>query len=301
MRAVVRGGHLLSKTLKEIPNVYLQEVARHLPWGFDMELIVPCEDFNAAQSIVMRKNSPIDRLLAIVFDRVVIGNYFERMGDVRTAVSLSMGAIAHTKGGSLVVHNAWNDTEIMNVGDRAVIEAAINRQLERGYEGAMLRNLDAPYKNGQASARHMELVKVKPFEDSEARVTGWEEEMENTNAVVQGADGKNKRTSHKAGKVGKGTLGVLIGEDLVTGETIRCANFTQKVKDDFWGKFGASTGKVIKIPPEYQFFKYKMQRKRSTDTSNKPRHPVFLGFRHPSDIFAVSFNSTTTKLQKVKL
>jgi len=66
--------------------------------------------------------------------------------------------------------------------------------------------MDGLYKmGGRSTAREQWLLKLKRFEDSEAVVIRVDEEMKNTNEK----DASGKRTSHKAGKVGKGVMGSL--------------------------------------------------------------------------------------------
>lgn len=81
--------------------------------------------------------------------------------------------------------------------------------LGKGYEGIMGRRANGPYKYGRSTLGEGYLLKVKRFEDAEARVIGVEEEMYNGNEAVVSELGRTKRSSHKANKSGKGMMGKL--------------------------------------------------------------------------------------------
>lgn len=153
--------------------------------------------------------------------------------------------------------------------DEKQAQQYVERQLERGFEGAMFRDPRGPYKEGKSTLRQGWLLKHKPFEDAEARVTGWFEEEENTNEAKRDATGKLKRSSAKSGKKGKGTLGGIIGIDLKTGQEVRCGGgFTKNQRIIFWR---------IRKKLLDQTFKYKKQKVGEKD---KPRHPNFIEFVH---------------------
>ena len=85
--------------------------------------------------------------------------------------------------------------------------------LAAGYEGLMARDPQGPYKNGRSTLREGYLMKLKRFEDGEARVVELEEAMENTNELERDELGRAKRSHRADGLVGKGMVGVLICED----------------------------------------------------------------------------------------
>jgi DNA ligase-1 len=111
------------------------------------------------------------------------------------------------------------------------------------------------------------MLKVKPFEDAEGRVTGWYEEQENTNEAKREITGKLKRSSAKAGKVNKGTLGGLILADVKSGVEVRVGGgFTKEQRAELWKIRELLLGKLVK---------YKKQQMGEKD---KPRHPNFVEF-----------------------
>jgi ATP-dependent DNA ligase len=72
IRATVQGGRLLSRTLKEIPNRYVQEMFADLPNGLDGELIVgdpiAPDAYRQTVSVVMSDDKPADGVRFYMFD-----------------------------------------------------------------------------------------------------------------------------------------------------------------------------------------------------------------------------------------
>jgi ATP-dependent DNA ligase len=95
-----------------------------------------------------------------------------------------------------------------NCGDVVKWEA---KWVAEGYEGVMVRAASGHYKQGGAEPRstlnEMLVAKLKRVEHHEARVLSVFEQMENTNEATRDAIGRTKRSTAKAGKVGKGVLG----------------------------------------------------------------------------------------------
>jgi hypothetical protein len=64
IRATVQGGKLLSRTLKPIPNKFLQERFGNLPEGLDGELVQGLkqdnETFKRSHMIAMKSDRPLD-------------------------------------------------------------------------------------------------------------------------------------------------------------------------------------------------------------------------------------------------
>lgn len=148
------------------------------------------------------------------------------------------------------------------------LEAYISWALKNGFEGVMLRDPEGEYKEGKSTLRQQGLLKIKPFETHEARIIDYYEEMHNTNEAKEDPSGKKKRSSAKAGKVPKGTLGGLVGLDTITGVEVRCGGgFSAAQRSGFWRDRESLVG---------QYFTYK---KQTVGEKNKPRHPNFVCIR----------------------
>jgi DNA ligase 1 len=138
---------------------------------------------------------------------------------------------------------------------------------EAGHEGLMLRDPDSCYKFGRATPVGQELVKVKTFEDAEATVIGYEEEMHNANEATVNELGRTKRSSHKANMTGKGRLGALI---VLTQEGVTFnvgSGFTDDQRLSLWTNRKVLPGLTI----TYRYF--------NSGSKDKPRFPTFVGFR----------------------
>jgi DNA ligase-1 len=145
--------------------------------------------------------------------------------------------------------------------------------LEQGYEGVMLRHPDGPYKHGRSTLKESWLLKLKRFSDSEAGVVGFQELMHNANEAKENELGKKERSHHKAGLVGRGVLGAFTVQDLKTGVEFDIGTgFTQADREIYWAMRKDLVGAIVK----YKFF--------PTGSKEKPRFPVFTGFRDKIDL-----------------
>lgn len=277
IRCLIVDGVPLSRNLKKIPNEYIQKFLSAIGEidGFDGELVVgsaTAEDlFRSTTSGVMGRKGEPDFTFWVfdVHDRPTA--YFERLEFIKERIAalhdittvaayalLGFGAVRF-RIKVLPQRTIHNDEELI------AYEA---EQVELGYEGVILRDAAAHYKFGRSTTKEGILLKVKRFEDSEALVLGVEEEMFNGNVATTNELGRTKRSSAKAGKVGKGTMGALVVRDIVTGVefNIGCG-FTAKDRERTdW------VDKVVK----YKFF--------PVGVKDKPRHPVYLGDRAPGDM-----------------
>lgn len=148
----------------------------------------------------------------------------------------------------------------------------LSEQLDRGYEGIIIRSPHGIYKEGKSTLREQYLLKVKPFTDSEGTVIGYFEEEYNGNEIVTHNDGKNRRRSCKANKLGKNSLGGLLLRDIHSGVEVRVGGgFTAEQRVSLWLLQDKLLGRIVK---------YKYQQVGMKD---KPRHPSFIDFRPEFD------------------
>lgn len=158
---------------------------------------------------------------------------------------------------------------IENLEQLAAYEA---ERLAEGWEGVMVRSMHGLYKQGRSTPREGGLLKIKRFTDDEAEIIGFVEEMENTNEKVTNELGRSKRSSHKAGKVGKGTLGAFILRNKA-GVEFQCGSgINDALAATVWANQDRYMGQLV----TYKSF--------LIGVKDAPRHPVFKAFRHPLDI-----------------
>lgn len=257
IRCVIRNGEALTRSLKPVPNRFIAAKLRGLP-DFDGELT--CGDnFQQSTSAIMSEDGEPDFTYTI-FDivRPTLG-YLDRMALLRHA------------------HKAFADNHLswllpVQCADANGLDVVVENHLAAGYEGTMLRSGDGPYKYGRSTEKEGYLLKLKPMEDAEATITGFEEQEHNTNTATRNALGRLERTSHKAGKVGKDTLGLLVVTNKQFGEFRVGTGFDDALRAKIWADRGSYVGRTIKF--RYQNFGIK----------DKPRIPVFLGFRDDRDM-----------------
>jgi DNA ligase-1 len=144
--------------------------------------------------------------------------------------------------------------------------------LSQGYEGAMLRSPQAPYKFGRSTLKEEGLIKLKRFEDAEAEITGYTELTHNDNPPEADNFGLQRRSSHKANQRPGGTLGTLVVRGIsppFTGVSFEVGSgFDFATRDQLWGLRDTLPGKTIT-------FKYQPH-----GVKDKPRSPIFKSFRH---------------------
>jgi DNA ligase-1 len=137
--------------------------------------------------------------------------------------------------------------------------------LSLGYEGIMLRSLNASYKEGRSTFNEGYIYKRKPFDDAEAVIVGFIEEMTNLNEQKEDAMGLMKRSSHQDNKVGKDTLGALILKSPLWNVEFKCGTgqgLTEVYRQHIWDNRDYYKGLTVT-------FKY-----QSYGSMDRPRVPI---------------------------
>ena len=263
IRATVQGSWLLSRSLKKIPNKQIQELFKALPNGIDGELIYgdPAHKdcYRNTTSIVMSEDKDATGIVFYAFDS------FNSPGGFSDRLKALPGLLKDTTRYYIVHHKLINNEEELLAFEADALAA--------GHEGVMVRSLNGPYKQGRSSVKEGYLLKLKRFVDSEAVITGFYEEMENQNDPETNLLGRTERSTAKDGLVGKGTLGGFEVEDTKTGIEFKLGGgFTAEMRKEFWKQRKDLIGEIVK----YKFF--------PTGSKEKPRFPVWLGFRDRRDI-----------------
>jgi DNA ligase-1 len=263
IRCLIIDGVACGRSLKPIPNKYAQKIfGRQELNGLDGELIVGLptdkEVFQVTSSGVMSIDGEPEVMFHVFDDFSESGAFHRRLHTAHRRIKKAKfcEAVPHHQIAVADDLNRWEED-----------------YLTMGYEGVMLRHPDGPYKHGRSTANEAWLLKVKRFVDAEAKVIGFSEAQHNTNEAKRNELGQLERSSHKAGKVGKQTLGALMVKDLKTGVEFDIGTgFTADQRHLLWCCGDNLIGKVVK---------YKSQQ---TGVKDKPRFPVFLGFRDKVDM-----------------
>lgn len=263
IRVIIKDNQVLSRNGKPIPNVFIQSLLKSYH-GLDGELIVghPTHPnvFQLTTSGVMSiEGTPNVRLY--VFD------------------------CWYAEGGINARYNeVLKITQNSSIADIEVVPQIIINSLEelykfeedclaKGYEGVMLRYPNAPYKNGRSTVKEGALLKLKRFSDSEAYILGMEPLLRNHNEPTKNAIGHTERSSHIYNKVADDLLGALNVKDIHTGVEFSIGSgFTEEQRREIWNKQVGLIGSIVK----YKYFE--------VGVKDKPRFPIFLGFRDKRDM-----------------
>jgi len=268
IRCLNPDGRILSRKFKPIPNKYIRSVLEKiLPVGSDGE-IMSSDSFQGCTSNVMSFEGEPE-FIYCMFDFVPDGNlntpYIKRLEKAERWLSLSSPEV-----GKIVKLLPYTI-----VDSKEEFEEYHKQNLDKGYEGSILRTLDGPYKCGRSTAREAYLLKWKPFADSECKVIGFVEGLHNVNTLGKDELGYAKRSAAKSGKIPANTLGKFLVVDIHSGVEFKCGTgkgLTQELRKEIWENQDKYLGRI---------FKYKYQ---ECGVKDKPRLPIWLGWRDPIDM-----------------
>lgn len=264
IRASVHNGVVMSRSMKPIPSKVVQEKFGKLEYeGYDGEIIYGWKNdkdvFNKSTRACMTHEFPcefsVDKLNFYIFDLISEQPYVMRYDSI-------------TENFEDNVYRAWS-TYVKSPEEVSEHEEAL---LEAGAEGIMLRDPEGKYKQGRSTLKEGILLKVKRFTDEEAVVVGFEEKMHNANEATTGELGQTKRSSHQENMVPCNTLGALVVSSEKWGEFKIGTGFDDDLRQEIWDNRENVMGKLVK-------FKY-----FETGVKDKPRFPVFLGWRSELDM-----------------
>lgn len=251
----------VSRTLKPIPNKFVQAMLSDARLeGLDGELIVGApnspECFRITSSGVMAHDKEPPFIFHVFDDfSQPEAPFQERLASVEARLK----DLNHPHC-QLVPHQLVTSVSEFEAAERSFVE--------QGFEGLMLRSLTGHYKFGRSTLKENILIKVKRFSDSEALVIGFEELLHNNNVAAMDALGHTKRSSHQDGKHGLDTLGSLLLRDVASGVEFSCGSgLSSEERQAVWNDKPAFFGQLVK----YKYF--------AVGIKDKPRHPVFLGWR----------------------
>ena len=255
IRCLTYNGVAYSRSLKPIPNKYVQLLAKTWPDGLDGELSIN-DNIQLTTSVVMSHDKPLPPTFSY--------NVFDVYNSETPAADRSnlLKTFCHTLLSVKLV-----STTVINTKDE------LDRFIENNssFEGIMLRKPDTLYKHGRATAKQEQLLKIKPFADAEAVIVGYEPLYRNHNEATTNELGRTSRSTHQDNLVADDLLGALVCEwgehtfNIGTG-------FTEQMRIDLWNNKETLIGKLVKF--KYQEFGMK----------DVPRCPVFLTFRDKMDV-----------------
>lgn len=276
IRCCIIDGQAYTRSLKPIRNEYISRVLsdRRLN-NIDGQIIVTDQMFNGKDfsvnfqrttSAVMSYESDDEvNFKFLVFD--YFGNpdveYIKRLDYLNKLVN-TYNSQPRSRHIYMLEHRLLHDIQSLKNFEEGVLSA--------GGEGLMLRTLNGGYKYGRCTPKHPYLMKLKRFDDTECQVIGFIEQETNYNPKFITELGRTKRSSSKQFKMGAGTLGALMLRHDQFGYFNVGTGFDDLMKKQIWDNRQKYLGKLAKI--KYQ----------TCGMKDKPRIPVFIGFRDKEDM-----------------
>jgi DNA ligase 1 len=257
IRCLIINGVACSRKLLPLPNVHIQNwVIRNLiPDGLDGEIIIPGKSFHEIQSWVMTRYTSPSEFEFHVFDKFTNPQwgFNSRLKDFDMLSKSRVYPIHQIKcHGPRFLEDLWS------------------RRDPEG-EGLILRDPDAPYKFGRSTRRQQWALKVKRFEDAEAKIIGFEPKMHNDNPMERDNLGNAKRSSHKANQQTLETLGALVCKDCKTGRVFKIGSgFCDNDRDYIWRNRNSVAVKKATVCYKFQ----------PHGVKELPRCPIFKGIRY---------------------
>lgn len=263
IRGLVEDVGLLSRSLKLIPNKYTRERFHCADlYGVDGELILEADATHP--DIYRRTNSAV---MTIKGEPNVELFVFDHRGSPTLPFYRRLEHLEQ-------VEHAFI-THVQHVVCKTVedVVALDDRAIEMGFEGLILRHPFGPYKANRATLREGWALKLKRFEDSEAEVIGFIEQMHNGNEAETNELGLTKRSKKSENLIPAGTLGALVCRDIKEGWEFEIGTgFTMAEAQEIWEHREQWYGQII----TYRFMRHGMK--------DKPRHPSYKGKRSTDDL-----------------
>lgn len=266
IRAAIIGDVVYSYNMKPIRNRYVQAMlGRKELSGLEGELVVgpPVghDVLNRTGAVMAYEGEPDFKLYAFDMFNQLHLTYEQRLA----AVSIRM---MKARCGFVVPLKQVLAERIPDV------ERLEEKFLAEGYEGIMLRDPRALYKNGRSTPREDDLWKLKRFIDGEGVVIRLEEALFNENEAVTDELGRTKRSSAASGRSkGKGMVGAIIIRDPKWGE-LRLSPGTMSHQDRLmWWAARSAAGQHILVGKRCHW------RGFSYGVKNLPRFPRWYGIR----------------------
>lgn len=267
IRALTTRAGVLSRSLKKIPNSYVQHKL-NLDWvlGLDGELVVgPANHPNAMQATssgMMKRTGSPDFTFYVFDDWTSSLPYQERFAGLKRLES------------SGVLPSYLKVLEQVLLHDQEQLDAYEAKCIAEGYEGVMLRDPNGKYKMGRSTVNEGGLIKVKRYSHGEAQIVGFNELMHNLNEEYTDELGHTARSSHQENLVPSGRLGsyTVWHPNYETTFDISTGSMTHEQQAWAWVNRELTRGAITR----FKHFDHGVK--------NVPRHGLWAGFRSLTDM-----------------
>ncbi len=174
IRGIFRGGKLLSRSLKPLPNhdlqdgklgAYLRAISNKYGVTLDGEFYSDEVDFNAISSLIMSHDKVMPEHLKYVCFDCIQGDDVDMPMMKRHELALFIKA-------QIPAHIHFEVIEKVQINSAADLKAMYLRVLEEGFEGLIVQSENGRYKPGRWTIKEACGFKFKPYNDYDAQVTG---------------------------------------------------------------------------------------------------------------------------------
>jgi DNA ligase 1 len=264
IRCIVRHSQALSRKLLKIPNDYIRNTLSAMYT-------------NLQQRFNDEDKEPDDRFIRPRYldGELIVKDSLGKVlpfNDIQSAVMSKQGTPSFT----YVVFDILHD-ETYNVGTMCRLDYLVCLHLRRnfqplftqvtfdkfdllrqyqeflcvGYEGIIIRAMNAPYKFGRGTLKSGPLWAYKNFTDAEAKIMDWHPYHTNINELESDELGYAKRSHSNEGKIALPMVGTLICEVLngdFKGKQVRIGSglgFTQQMRKDMYVNWNKYKGRII--------------------------------------------------------
>jgi DNA ligase 1 len=276
VRILFDNGVARSRSMLPLPSKFLQRVAQQYREadGFDGEVVVGHphhkDVFKRSHSFAMTEGDGSESAFVRlhIFDRF---NCTLPMAARRSKLFqdvLPLTAMDPRISLFQFVHGA-------RVGKEEELRDYLEQEIRLGGEGIIIRAVDGPYKQGKSTIKEGYLLKMKASEDLEGVIVGFVPLMANNALSFPDQRGLLKKTKRKADREPTESLGAFTVATLLNGQTVEFnvgTGLTDSERVLFWDNRNNLLGKYVKV------------RYIPVGMGQKPRNPVFLGFRDPLDM-----------------
>jgi DNA ligase-1 len=270
VRAIKLGGKLVSRSLKQIPNIAIRTlIERILPEDgiFDGELSVDSDFQNTVSAVMSISTALPNNLKFYWFDWVQKYDYNMPYSTRVLRIYEYMKNNKELRKLKIII--PLIPAQVDNTEELSLFEKA---SIRKGYEGVVIRSYEGRYKCGRSTIREGLMIKIKRSEDFEATIIDTEELMHNLNEEKMDNFGRMQRSSAKDNKRPSGTLGALVA-NAQNGKTFKIGTgFSSQQRHKLWVERDNIIGKLVKY------------RSAGNSKDNVPKCAVFIGLRHADDI-----------------
>lgn len=250
-----------SRSLNPLPNssIKLWFEEKKIPNGFDGEIIIPGATFHQIQSKVMSRFTPPFEFIYYVFDMFPTHPTHRKLGYLQRTQNMKAFYKFTPQMRMLLPEKLKSPDEARRF---------FKKQLELGYEGAILRAGDSIYKDHARATWDDGFYKLTEWQEREAIVIAMKERNINDNEKVRDARGYAKRSKAKANLRGAGTLGVLVVRDVLSGVEFEIGSGWDEEEGEAMWKEKSTIGSQVTY------------KKKVYGEKDKPRSPIWKGIRY---------------------